>query len=155
MQKQPKTPAAARTKMVIPPADKATHALLSEALADRPLLRPGKMFGCPGFFLGTKAVAVLFGEDVCITLPQARVQTLIDTLGYRPFIAGGNRAMSGWALISPEQLTDLGSDSPLWDESIAYVKSKIDAAVKAKAAKASKTPTKARSVPRKAKTKGK
>ena len=97
---------------------------MEEALGGRPDLRAGKMFGCPGFFLGTKAVAVTFGEHVCLTLPQARVAELMLQPGFGPFIAAGARPMSGWVLIDPETFAALGPDTPLFDEAIAYVKVK-------------------------------
>ena len=113
----------AKGKFKIPRGDSATIALLDEALAGRPELRRGQMFGCPGFFLGTKAVATVFGEDVTITLPPERVQALVKESGYRPFIAAG-RAMSGWMLIDQEQLQRLGTDASLFDEAIAYAAAK-------------------------------
>ena len=122
-------------KVEIPKPDRATVALLDEALGDRHELRRGQMFGCPGFFLGTKAVAVLFGDDVTVTLPQARVEELIEERGYRPFVAARGRAMRGWALVSQEQLSELGPDASLWDEAIAHVKEKAKVGTKLPAKK--------------------
>ncbi len=128
----------AEKKVQIPPLDRATWALLEEALGERAELRPGKMFGCPGFFWGTKAVAVTFGDCVSITLPPERVAELVKEPGYAPFVAAG-RPMSGWMLIDTERFAALGSDAPVFDEAIAYVKVKAAKAAKAKAAKAKTT----------------
>lgn len=94
------------------------------------------MFGCPGFFCGAKAVAVVFGEDVTITLPAARVDAFVREEGYRQFLANG-RKMSGWMLIDPEQMSRLGPDAGLFDEAVAYARSKaaVKPAVKKKTAK--------------------
>jgi hypothetical protein len=129
------TTAAAQFK--VPPADRATLALLEEAFAGRPDLRSGKMFGCPGFFCGAKAVAVVFGEDVSITLPAARVDALVKDEGYRPFVAGG-RKMSGWMLIDPDQMSRLGNDAPMFDEAVAYARSKALVVKKPPAKKAAR-----------------
>src|SRR5687767_3299378 len=108
----------AEKKMTIPPLDRATWALLEEALGQRDQLRAGKMFGCPGFFLATKAVAVTFGDRVAITLPPERVADLVQKPGYAPFIAARGRAMSGWVLVDTEEFAALGSDAAIFDEAI-------------------------------------
>lgn len=129
----PKAKSPAKTsKFKVPPADRAAIALLDEALGGRTELRAGKMFGCPGFFCGAKAVAVVFGEDVSITLPAPRVEALIAKDGYRPFEAGGKK-MSGWMLVDTEQMSRLGTDHPIFDEAVAHARSK--AAAKKPAAK--------------------
>jgi|GEM_PF-6417923 len=125
---------AAPQKFKVPPADRATLALLEEAFAGRPELRSGKMFGCPGFFCGAKAVATVFGEDVSITLPPARVDALVKEEGYRPFLPGG-RKMSGWMLIDPDQMSRLGNDAAMFDEAVAYARSKAVAVKKPPAKK--------------------
>lgn len=110
-------------RMTVPPPDRATLALLEESLGQRSDLRPGKMFGCPGFFLATKAVAVVFGDRVSMTLPPERIAKLIEHEGYEPFVAGG-RTMSGWVLIDVERFSSLSPEAPLFDEAVAYVKQK-------------------------------
>ena len=122
--REPAAKPVAEKKLTIPPLDRATWALLEEALGARDELRAGKMFGCPGFFLGTKAVAVTFGDRIAITLPPARVADLIQQPGYAPFIAARGRAMSGWVLIDTEPFAALGEDASIFDEAIAYVKVK-------------------------------
>lgn len=124
-------------KTKIPPVDRATWALLEEAFGARSGLRAGQMFGCPGFFLGTKAVAVTFGEHVTLTLPPARVEELVREPGYAPFIAGGG-PMSGWVLIDTERFAALGTDAELFEEAIAYVRVKAARAKPAKVKGAAK-----------------
>ncbi len=97
---------------------------LDEILAHHAELRPGKMFGCPGYFLGAKAVACLFGEEVCLTLPQPRVDELVGRPGFRRFVAARGRPMSGWVLISAERLRELAREPLLVDEAIAHARSK-------------------------------
>lgn len=122
-----KAPASGR-RSTLPPPDPAVAALLEEALGGRKELRRGKMFGCPGFFLGKKAVAVVFGNDLNVTLPPAEVERLTapgPASGFRPFEVMGRR-MSGWMLVDIERLMRLGSDAAIFDDAIAYARSKAE-----------------------------
>jgi hypothetical protein len=84
----------------------------------------GAIFGCPGYFLGPKAVACVFGSEINITLPSARVAELVRTPGCRPFEARG-RAMTGWMLVQPARLRALAEESDVLNEAIAYARSKL------------------------------
>ena len=113
-------------RFVVPKPDPATVALLEEALGGRSQLKAGSMFGCPGFFVDGKAVAVVFGHEVSLTLPPAEVERLTAPgpgSGFRPFEAMGKR-MSGWVLVDPERLMRLGADAPLFDAAIACARGK-------------------------------
>lgn len=103
--------------------DRAMVATLDELLGGHRDLRKGAMFGCPGYFAGTKAVACVFGDELCLTVPAARVDELVKKAGYRRFEARG-RAMTGWVLVDQERASALAADDDLLAEAIAYARSK-------------------------------
>jgi hypothetical protein len=110
--------------VVIPPNDAGAVAEMQELVADHAELRAGKMFGCPAYFLGTKAVVAVFGTDLCITLPQTRVTELLKLPGCRPFVAARGRAMNGWLLVAPDRLRTLNEEQGVLDQAIAYARAK-------------------------------
>ena len=66
-------------------------ALLDEPPEDWAHLRKGAMFGCPGYFAGTKAVACVYGDTLSLTLPQDRIAVLLGLTGLPPL----HRARAG------------------------------------------------------------
>ena len=110
----------------IPGPDRAVVDALDELLGGRRELRRGAMFGCPGYFLGAKAVACVFGSSLNLTLPADRVAALVVQPGYRPFVAGRGRAMSGWVLIDSARLEAMSPEDVLLEEAIAYARSKAE-----------------------------
>lgn len=121
-------PKAARAKpkakaFRIPDSDRAVIDGMDELFGDRPELRKGAMFGCPGYFLGTKAVACVYGDKLNLTLPQERIVPLLAKPGFTPFIAHG-RAMSGWVLVDLERLSSMDRDDELLTAAIAHARSK-------------------------------
>lgn len=85
------------------------------------------MFGCPGYFAGAKAVAVVFGDELNLTLPPDRIAALVAQPGYRRFEVGG-RVMTGWVLVDQDRLAALAPDDPLLDAAIAWARAKATAA---------------------------
>lgn len=136
-------------RFTVPRHDPGVLAELDELLVDKPGLRAGKMFGCPGYFLGAKAVACVFGGEICLTLPRERVEALVREPGCRPFVARG-RAMTGWTLVQPERLRALAESTGILDEAIAYARAKALAPADGKkppgtnARRATKAPSAAR-----------
>jgi hypothetical protein len=124
-------PPKTKTK-VIPKSDRAVVDLLDELFGGRSQLRKGAMFGCPGYFLGTKAVACVFGDAINLTLPPERITELVAHPGFRRFEPLG-RVMSGWVLIDQERAGALDPDDDL-----------LEAAIACAAAKAAKAPEKSR-----------
>jgi hypothetical protein len=113
--------------MGVGPPDPAVRAALDRALGSHPELRTGQMFGCPGYFLGAKAVACVFGGEGCLTLPALEVAALVQQPGYRFFQARG-RTMTGWVLLDRARVDALATDAALVDHAIDYARSKATAA---------------------------
>jgi hypothetical protein len=125
-------PRAARPKakkgsgLGIGPPDPAVQAALDRAFGGRPDLRTGQMFGCPGYFVGAKSVACVFGGEGCLTLPAPEVEKLVGQPGYRKFEARG-RTMTGWILLDRKRVEALAADRTLVEQAIAYARSKAAA----------------------------
>ncbi|HEY0708284.1 MAG TPA: hypothetical protein VGG33_15875 [Polyangia bacterium] len=118
--------AAATPKTIrIPGPDRAVVDLLDELLGGRAELRKGMMFGCPGYFIGTKAVASVFGNEVCMTLPPGQIEDLVRQPGFRRFEPMAGRTMSGWVLIDQERVGGFEPDDPRLDSAIAHARSKV------------------------------
>jgi hypothetical protein len=125
-------PAKAKAKsggMGVGPPDPAVRAALDRVFGTHPELHPGQMFGCPGYFLGKKAVACVFGGEGCLTLPALEVASLVEQPGYRLFQARG-RTMTGWILLDRGRVEGLASDTRLVEHAIEYARSKAEAAAK-------------------------
>ncbi|HEY0713074.1 MAG TPA: hypothetical protein VGF45_10395 [Polyangia bacterium] len=110
-------------RTLLPKFDRAVVDRLDELFGGRAQLRKGAMFGCPGYFLGTKAVACVFGNAINLTLPPARIDELVTTPGFRRFEAHG-RVMNGWVLIDQERAESLEPDDPLFEAAIANAAAK-------------------------------
>ncbi len=109
--------------MRLPPPDPAVVAALDGVLAGRPDLRPGKMFGCPGYFAGAKAVASVLGADISLTLPLDEIEQRLTQPGFRRFQAFG-RTMSGWILLDKAHVATLTRDPSLIEHAVAHARSK-------------------------------
>jgi len=133
--------ASAPKDRLIPSSDKAVIDSLDELLGGRPDLKRGAMFGCPGYFVGGKAVACVFGNELNLTVPPARVDELVQQEGFRRFAPGG-RTMSGWVLLDQERVAALEPDSELLAEAIACARAKAVAALETTSKKVSKPASK-------------
>ena len=124
-------PAAAAARFRIPGSDRAVVDALDELFGGRPDLRKGAMFGCPGYFVGAKAVACVFGSELNLTLPPDRIAALVQKPGYRLFQPMG-RTMTGWVLIDQERLQSLDPQNDLLEAAVAYARSKAEKAASAR-----------------------
>ena len=96
--------------------------VLDSFLLDNELVKPGKMFGHPAYYVGGKLFASLYMEGVCIKLPEARVKELLTKDDYSPFQAMG-RTMKEWIMITHKNSNDYIKDKTIFKESLEYVKS--------------------------------
>lgn len=80
-----------------------TKALMDLLLGERDGIRTGSMFGCPGYFVGKRAVGCVYGEDAMLTFPKERAEALCQKRGFRVFEVMG-RKMGGWVLMDRSTL---------------------------------------------------
>jgi len=94
----------------VPQPDPEVLAALEAALADTPGIKRRPMFGCPAFFAGRRMFACVYGDQVGLKLPAARVEELLQS-GYVPFRPIGKPPMREWAA-APRELALSFADEP-------------------------------------------
>jgi hypothetical protein len=86
-------------------------------------VRPGKMFGYPGYYVDRKLFACVMGDAVAIKLPEATVAALIASDGaeIEPFRPMGGRTMKEWVQIRRTDSERYRGDEEILRNSIAFV----------------------------------
>jgi hypothetical protein len=96
--------------------------VLDTLFHDHPLLRPGKMFGFPAYFVGKKLCICLYENGVGIKLPEPSVkkflQTDSNTIPFQPY---GKAVMREWIQVNLNRSEDYRQYLPVFEESIQYV----------------------------------
>jgi hypothetical protein len=94
--------------------------VLDKMLLGLPGVRAGKMFGFPGYYVGPKLFACVYGQGVALKLPQSRAEELIGSRGIEPFFPLGRR-MKEWVMIKRKRSGGLRQLEKLFHESVDYV----------------------------------
>ena len=97
-------------------------AILDSFLLDIPIVKPGKMYGHPAYYVNGKLFASLYMDGVCVKIPEKRVKDLLEKDGIIPFEPMG-RKMREWILIVREKSKDYINDKNIFEESIEFVSS--------------------------------
>jgi hypothetical protein len=86
-------------------------------------VRPGKMFGYPGYYVDRKLFACVMGDAVAIKLPEATVRALIaaERAEIEPFRPMGGRTMKEWVQIRRKDSERYRGDEEILRDSIAFV----------------------------------
>ena len=96
--------------------------VLDTFLLENPLVKPGKMYGHPAYYVGGKLFASLFMQGVCIKVPVSLKEELLKKKDIEPFEPMG-RKMREWILINHNNSEDYKNDKEIFDESIKFVAS--------------------------------
>ncbi len=96
--------------------------VLDSFLLNNPLVKPGKMYGHPAYYVGGKLFASLFMEGVCVKVPESLVNKLLKRNEIIPFQPMG-RKMREWILIIRKNSEDYLKDQDIFEESIKFVSS--------------------------------
>ena len=102
--------------------DEKHKIVLDSILLDIPIVKPGKMYGHPAYYVGGKLFASLYMEGVCIKIPETRVKELLKKEGIEPFTPMG-RKMREWIYIIRNKSEDYLKDRDIFEESIEFVAS--------------------------------
>jgi len=105
--------------------------VLDTFLLDIELVKSGKMYGHPAYYVGSKLFASLYMDGVCVKIPEQRVKELLKKDGFAPFQPMG-RKMREWVLIVHENSDDYLKDKAIFQESIEYVASLTNIQLKKK-----------------------
>lgn len=97
-------------------------AVLDELLLGNAEVRPGKMFGFPAYYVGTKLCICLYEEGVGIKVPETAVaQLLASDHNVKPFQPMGKSRMREWVQIDLPDSDEYRKYLPVFLESIRYV----------------------------------
>ena len=87
--------------------------VLDDLLLRNPLVRSGKMFGYPGYYVGKKLCICLYEQGVGVKLPEKSAVQLLETDGnVIPFQPLGKAKMREWIQIN------LAIGTPVWRRSM-------------------------------------
>jgi len=99
--------------------------ILDDLLLGNPVVRPGKMFGFPAYYVGRKLCICLYEQGVGIKLPQASAEKLLETdRNCVPFQPLGKSRMREWVQINLNRSDDYRRYQSVFEESIQYLLSK-------------------------------
>jgi hypothetical protein len=96
--------------------------VLDSLLVDTPLVKPGKMFGHPAYYVGGKLFASLYMDGVCVKIPESLRKELLKRKEIVPFEPMGKQ-MREWVLINRTKSEDYLKDIDIFASSIEYVAS--------------------------------
>ena len=96
--------------------------VLDEMLLDYPLVRAGKMFGFPAYYVGKKLCVCLYEQGVGVKLPGPTATRLLETdPNVIPFQPYGKAVMRQWVQINLSRSEDYRQYQDVFDEAIRYV----------------------------------
>jgi hypothetical protein len=97
-------------------------AVLDDLLLGHPLVRPGKMFGFPAYYVGEKLCICLYEQGVGVKLPEQSAARLLETdRNVVPFRPLGRPKMREWIQINLSRSEDYRQYRSVFDESIRYL----------------------------------
>lgn len=80
--------------------------VLDEMLLEIPGVKPGKMFGLPGYYINGKLFACVWEDGVSLKVPNKVREKLLKRKGVEPFVPMENRPMKEWVLIKRKNPRD-------------------------------------------------
>jgi hypothetical protein len=96
--------------------------VLDELLLANPLVRAGKMFGYPAYYIGKKLCICLYEEGVGVKIPEATATRLLEEDKHVvPFQPLGRPKMRQWIQINLARSKDYKKYLPVFEESIRFV----------------------------------
>jgi hypothetical protein len=102
--------------------NQANKAVLDELLEGNPLVRPGKMFGYPAYYVGKKLSICLYEDGVGVKLPEKTVEKMLDsdpnTIPFQPL---GKPKMREWIQINLQHPQDYRDYLPVFEQSIRFL----------------------------------
>jgi hypothetical protein len=96
--------------------------VLDELLLGNPLVRAGKMFGFPAYYVRKKLCICLYEQGIGVKLPEQSVVKLLEIdPNVIPFQPLGRRKMREWVQINLDISEDYRQYISVFEESIAYI----------------------------------
>ena len=96
--------------------------VLDSFLLKNPIVKQGKMYGLPAYYVGGKLFASLYMEGVCVKIPETLKNELLEKEEIVPFEPMGKK-MREWILINRNKSEDYLHDQDIFESSIEFVAS--------------------------------
>ena len=68
--------------------------------------RQKNVFSGRGFLVGKSTFVICWDDGLIVKAPPAEYAEALATPGVTPFMPGGDRPMTTWVVVSPEQIAD-------------------------------------------------
>jgi hypothetical protein len=94
--------------------------ILDSFLLDMSIVKPGKMYGYPAYYVSGKLFASLYMDGVCVKITETRVKELLKKDAIFPFEPMG-RKMREWIYIVRKKSEEYLKDKKIFEESIEFV----------------------------------
>ncbi len=102
--------------------DEEFKEIFDSFLLELPDVQPGKVFGMPGYYVGGKLFASIFGSGLVLKLPKDICDNLIvNKDGFDHFAPLGNN-MKEWVVITKDDPESFEEEMALILQSIEFVK---------------------------------
>ncbi len=96
--------------------------VLDNLLLEHPLVRQGKMFGYPAYYVGKKLCICLYEQGVGVKLPEKTATRLLETdKNVVPFQPLGKPKMREWIQINLSRSEDYRRYQSVFNKSIQHV----------------------------------
>ena len=97
--------------------------ILDSFLLNIPIVKPGKMFGYPAYYVGGKLFASVYEDAVCVKVPESLANELLKREEIVHFQPMGRRKMREWIQINRNNSEDYLKDQGIFDASVEFVSS--------------------------------
>lgn len=107
----------------MPKFDPLIKNVVDEMLLGKPYIRPGKMFGFPAYYVGSKLGFCIFEEGVSFKLPRPAVEKLLagdaNAIPFQPY---DRHIMREWVQVNLRDPQDYRKYQKKFEETISYLK---------------------------------
>lgn len=107
--------------MAAPVFNEKHREVLDSMLLGIPGVKPGKAFGYPGYYVGGKLFACVYGDGVSMKVPEGVREKLLAEKGVDYFMPMGRARMKEWVLIVKKRSSDYEKHEDAFLASISYV----------------------------------
>lgn len=105
-----------------PPKYNDSHQqILDKILLEMPLVKKGKMFGYPAYYVGGKLFACVYEDAVGLKVPEELAQSLLKEEHITHFQPLGRRKMRQWIQINRTNSKDYQQDKDIFEASLEHV----------------------------------
>ena len=95
--------------------------VLDTILLEMPLVKKGKMFGYPAYYIGAKLFACVYEDSVGLKVPEDLAQHLLKRKEITHFQPLGRRKMREWIQINRTHSEDYRQDKDIFEASFQHV----------------------------------